>query len=460
MKPLLGALFLAASVALLGCSGNCQVGDPTACDPGLVCEPVGTGNDTGCFPPLEVRGKTVELESQQALGQVFVSAVDQTGLAAGQLTTSGDDGAFTLRIPVVRKDSGGEPLTTRIRLRAQAQGFEDFPGPLRASPEIDTAQAVQSNPDQPWILEATEPIGLTSLPSASRNLPHVAGTLGLGFGQQAPLVVAEADGVGVASTVADNFGQFLLINVPPGTYSLRIYGKNATYAPADGLTLAVGSSADGVLIGQTGEALATVKGQVHLPEGAPPTSVVLIPKSTLLPKLGRGQIPPGMRAPASGTAPNVTGDFSIVGIPDGVYAVIPAYETDGLVRDPAQSFSGSDLLELTVTDGSPSPATLPTLEVVTAVELVSPGATETLEVVGTAPKLTWTAYPSAASYSISVFDRAGEEVFQTTAAGGATSVTVSPALPPGIYQWRVTALDAGDAPLSRSEELLGVFQAK
>lgn len=461
MKPLLVALFLAA-LGSLGCSGDCRLGDPVACDPGLVCAPVGTGTSTGCFPPVEVRGRVVDLASQQGLSGVLVHALDETGVPAGELTSTGADGAFTLQIPIVRQDEGGAPRTTRVTLLAQAQGYQDFPGVLRVPPAIDTATATQAHADQPWVVEApAATVGLVQLPTERQGWPHISGTLQFAADQGAPLVVAEANGQGVAFTLADDFGQFLLPNLPPGTYSLRIYSQNATYAKADGIAVAAGSSVDGVLIAQVDPVVATVSGTVQLPPGTGPTSVVLVPKSTLLPGLERGQVPPGLRAPLPGVTPDVTGAFSISGVPDGDYYLIPASEGDGLVRDPHPTFAGSDLLEVLVTGGSVSPAAPPPLAVVQAVQLLSPGATETPDAVGTTPTLTWAAYPGAASYAVTVFDGLGAPVFQATPAGSETQISVTPALAPGaIYQWRITALDGAGAPLSQSEETLGTFQVQ
>jgi len=451
VKPLLAALFLSAFAASLGCSGDCRVGDLTSCDPGLVCAPIASDASSGCFPPVEVRGRLVDLTTQKGLPLGFISALDETGLPAGELTSSGSDGAFTLQIPVVREDKSGAPRTTHLTLNAQAQDYQSFPGTLRTPEPIDTATATQAASGEPWVVTAPQTtVGLVPLPAAQRGWPHIAGALQFDVNQGAPLVVVGANGLGVANTLADNFGQFVLLNVPPGTYSLRVYSQGASYADATGLTVSVGSSVEGVLVAQTSEALATVSGNVALPAGRGPASVVLVPKSTVLPDLQRGVVPPGLSVQT-----DAAGAFSFSGVPDGDYDLLPAYENDGLVRDP----SAADPLEVLITAGTPSPASPPPLAVVPAVQLVTPGATAIPETASATPTLTWVASPQAASYALTVFDAFGHAVFQATPPGSATSVTLTDPLPAGaFYQWRITALDGAGTPVGQSEALLGVFQ--
>lgn len=459
MKLLLGALFLVPLA--VGCSSDCTVGDPTSCDPGLVCEPIGNAGTVDCMPPVELRGRVFDLSTGIGLGGAIIHAVDLGGFPTGELTVSGSDGAFTLRVPLVRKDGTGAPEPAQVTLVAEAQGYRTFPGRLRPAVPIDTGGATEAKSDQPWVLEVpTAQLGLAPMPAGQTNWPHMAGTVQFGSDQSVPLIVAEANGQAFGSTVADGFGQFVLFNLQPGTYSLRIYSQYATYVSADGIGVDVGRSADGLAIGRVDAPLATIQGNVSFPSGGGPTSVLLVPKSTYDSNTGRAVISPGLRAPGPGNAPNVTSTFSIPGVPDGDYLVLPAYENDGLVRSPSPGTGGTDVQEEVVVNGIPSPSALQAFQAVDAVQIVSPGAGDAVDVVSATPTLSWISYPSAASYDLKVFDEQGNVAFQATPAASDTQVAVTPALPRAIYQWRITAVNGSGQAISRSEELRGVFQVQ
>ena len=142
------------------------------------------------------------------------------------------------------------------------------------------------------------------------------------------------------------------------------------------------------------------------------TSVVLVVESTFIETLGRGEVPPGLRAPEGGTAPNITGNWSITGIPDGKYVVLAAFENDGNVRDPDPGISGTQLQRITVANGAVSGASSPSFKVTGAVGLVSPGA-EGVEATGATPTFKWEQYSNADGYVLKVFDTLGIELWQT-----------------------------------------------
>src|SRR5207247_2420213 len=90
----------------------------------------------------------------------------------------------------------------------------------------------------------------------------------------------------------------------------------------------------------------TVSGDVNIvnPGAGTATSVILVVESTFDDALARGDTPPGLRAPAPPAAPNVTGAFSIDGVPDGRYVVLAGFENDNLVRDPDTSIGGTQIV--------------------------------------------------------------------------------------------------------------------
>jgi hypothetical protein len=98
----------------------------------------------------------------------------------------------------------------------------------------------------------------------------------------------------------------------------------------------------------------------------------MVVDSTFNATLVRGDVPPGLRAPDSGTAPNIDGAWTIAGIPDGKYVVLAAFENDGLVRDPDPNISGTQIQRVTVANGALSAA--PAFKVTAAVQMVGPGS--------------------------------------------------------------------------------------
>jgi hypothetical protein len=279
------------------------------------------------------------------------------------------------------------------------------------------------------------------------------------------LVVAEAaDAPGVSATV-DGSGAFTLFNVPAGSYSVKAYGRGANWTPANVNVAEV--DVGNVQLARAQTAPATLSGSVSFvgPGAGPVTSVVMVVASTFDPFTGRGEVPPGLRAPEPGTALNVTSDFSIAGVPDGRYAVLAAFENDNNVRDPNPGTAGTDVQFVTVTNGQIEVAP-EAFKVTSALTLVGPGATEAVDAVSATPTFSWQPYPQSASYDVVVFDTFGTLVWEQAGLAAVTGSTntllyAGPALTPGaLYQWRVTARRTGGDPISRSEELEGLFRVQ
>jgi hypothetical protein len=168
--------------------------------------------------------------------------------------------------------------------------------------------------------------------------------------------------------------------------------------------------------------------------------------------------PPGLRAPDTGV-PNITGAFTMEGVPPGRYVVVAAFENDGLVRDPDLCIAGTDDVHMAVAAGEL--ATLPdTFKITGALDIMSPGAT-TAELVAGAPMLMWQDDSGESKYLVEVFDAFGQLVWSTTIPG--TSGTnpqvqyAGPMLPGMYYQWRATSISNNNCNISRTEDLKGVF---
>ncbi|HWP06994.1 MAG TPA: hypothetical protein VNN72_14675, partial [Polyangiaceae bacterium] len=235
--------------------------------------------------------------------------------------------------------------------------------------------------------------------------------------------------------------------------------SKAVTVTADALT--------GVELHEIADATTTVSGSVQLvnaPGGAK-TSVILVVEDTFDENAARGEAPRGLRSPASG-APDVTGAFTITGVPAGKYVVLAAYENDDLVRDPDTNISGTDFVHLEVTAGETTTTLSESFKVTEALAIVGPGK-DTPEAVAEAPDLVWADDSSEDGYDLRVFDALGNEVWQSLglpAVKGSANVTVKyeGPLEPGMYyqfrasSWRQSG--KGDpAPISTTEDLRGVF---
>jgi hypothetical protein len=459
-------------VALLavGCGGDkeCKLDDPKSCSDSLVCEKVSGQDKALCFAPVQVEGKVFDLGSGAAVAKAEVTALDINGAAVSGVAVSGVDGRYSLRIPTERSDDQGTPVGTRVTLRAGAQNYQPFPSGVRVALPLDTTGAASAGDEKPWVFSSAQTdVGLSPLLAAEQGRPSVSGTVELVAGKSA-LIVVEGNGRAY-SAVADTSGAFRVFNVAPGGgYKAQAYVKGANYTPVD-LTVPAGAEGPAVALRRAGDATATLSGGVQLVAGAngAGTSVVMVVESTFNDVLLRGEVPPGLRAPDSGLAPTVTGSFAITGVPDGKYVVLAAFENDGNVRDPDPNISGTQIAHLTVANGTPSLS--PSFKVTGAIQMVSPGAGETSELVTGTPKFSWKPYSSAKSYEVRVFDSQGTKMWENLAVSsdarnGAGNVEVAyagPALAPGlIYQWRATAKGNAGNPISNTEELRGLFSVQ
>jgi len=167
-------------------------------------------------------------------------------------------------------------------------------------------------------------------------------------------------------------------------------------------------------------------------------------------------VPRGLRATG------INGAFSIVGVPDGRFVVLASLDNDGLVRDPDPNISGTQIVHLEVVNGVPSLNGF-NFKVTEALAVRSPGAVVPEEVSST-PTFIWANDSSEDGYAVSVFDAFGMKIWEKTdIQKSSTDLRVpysGPELKPGmLYQFRAMSLKSG-TPISRTEELRGVFTVK
>ncbi len=453
---------------IAGCGGGkseCKLDDASSCSSGQVCEVVQNQDKPACFNPVQLQGRVFDLSASTGIGSATVSALDANGAPAASVANTGADGSYVLRIPSNRADINGAPIGRKVSLRASARNYQPFPSGVRVSLPIDTSAATQADSSKPYVLSSEQTdIGLFLLPDSQQGRSTVSGTVEVSPGQTGVLVVAESSGAAI-SAIADINGSFTLFNVSSGTVHVQAYSRGTNYTAVD-LNIQAGVDQSGVQIRKSGAGTATLNGSVNLVAGTPgPTSVVLVVESTFNATLIRGEVPPGLRAPNPGIAPNVTGAWSIDGVPDGKYVVLAAFENDGDVRDPDPNIAGTQIQHIVVSGGAVVNGVQPSFKVTSAVKMVFPGAADTMDATSSSPVFTWQAYPSSRTYDVVLFDTFGNQVWSRTGliavTSGNNSVSydgATPLLSGRIYQWRATARGNAGNPISLTEELRGLFR--
>lgn len=447
----------------------CVLTEGAPCDPeephcgnDLTCAETVSG-DTKCFGRVVLRGLVTDTTDAVAIEGAHVLALDEEGSAVTDISISESDGSYLLDIPVVRNEDGS-PVDATFTLNGSAQEYQPFPSGVRVALPIAADDAVRDG--DLYVLEnALTDIGLIPLENEDRawasgsvsGLSDDSNVAGL-------LVIATGD-AGTFSAVTDLSGNFTIFNLPDGDYDVKAYGA---FTQVDQGTISVsGEHLDGVELAEIDESTTTVSGNIQIVNapGGSVTSVILVVEDTFNETAARGEVPRGLRAPASGPV-SVDGDFSIEGVPAGNYVVLAAYENDELVRDPDTNIAGTGFVHIEVTAGESTYDIADSFKVTEALAIVGPGA-DGPEAVDGNPTLEWVDDSSEDWYDVHVYDAFGNEVWSVLdvpGASGSGTVTVDydGPLDPGMYyQFRVTSWrqpGGGDpAPISTTEDLRGVF---
>lgn len=465
MRRALSLLILSLSAACSSSSKStspCDAARQTGCDAGLYCEPQGSA--TACFAPVLVRGTVVDPTVDASISGARVVALDASRAPVSTVATTAVDGGYEIAVRAAR-DASGKPVSTRITLRADAHGYQTFPGGLRTALPVDLSTAADRGGR--WVVSG--PLtALELLPLPGAGTGRIAGTVSLVAGVAAPLVVADPQGattVATATAVAGSDGAYALFNLAPGVpYVVRPYASGANWSPS--APTAPGAPAVVDFAAPTATA-ATVSGGLIFRTGASTSvDVELVIESTYNTTLDRGEAPPGLALHAAGNG------YVFAGVPDGRYRVLAAYGVDGDVRD--QSNTGNATPPTVTVAGGASAVASASFAVVPAVHLVSIGGTpvglEPVTVVTTTPTpaFAWTneGATNADLFRVYVFDGSGNTVWQPADVAGASAMTVTyagPALTPELpYQLRVVAIKTtGGVDLqSQTEDLLGVFMLR
>lgn len=447
----------------------CNAATNDGCETDLDCEYV-TSGDTGCFEPIVLKGKVFNLASGAAIEGARVVALDANGSVASNVAVTNAEGNYEIS-PSVKRDAEGNPASGQsVTLRADAAGFQTFPGGVRQALPIDATAAVKAQVlwAKSFVLQtALTDVGLIAF-EAGAPTASIYGTAELPETIKGTLVVAELSATQGYTAIADLAGGYRIFNLPAGAYTVRGYTQGSNYNPA-AVTLADAESKEANLT-LSGYATATLNGSVQIvnPGSGDTTSVILAVESTFNENLVRGEMPPGLRAPSPGTDPNIKGSFTIEGIPAGRYVVLAAFENDYLVRDPDTCISGTDILHQEFTAGQTVDLS-DGFKITGSLDVISPGAAGPEEVATTTPTFTWQDDSSEENYRVTVLDSFGNTVWQTTIPGvssGNPSVTYDAdgsgaLLESGMfYQFKAVSTHTkggSTCEISQTEDLKGVF---
>lgn len=440
-------------IAVLGCGGDddsnknedsgCSFVEQSGCSAPQVCEEV-EGGEPACFAPVTLKGRVFDALDDKGIAGARVLARDANYAITSRVALTGADGTYALVVPA-RRDAQGAPVKADFTLRADAGGYDTFPRAPRVALPIDVSAAAGSPPE---LSSAATDIALIPLP-ASAGLGSISGVVHADNPGGTLVVAAGATGA------ADLDGAYTIFNVPAGDATVTGYAAGLALDAATAVVKG-GEETTGVDLHETGEATAVVSGKIEIvnASGSGATSVILVVEETFDEAVARGEAPRGLRQG------DVSGDFSIAGVPDGKYVVLAAFENDGLVRDPDTSIGGTEIVHITV-----SGANVPVAEsfkVTGALAVKEPGATRLDDVTGT-PRFVWEDDSSEDKYEVRLFDALGAKIWEdleiprVTGDENVTATYSGPALTPGmIYQFTATSLKDG-VPISRTEDLKGVF---
>lgn len=391
---------------------------------------------------------------------------DDAAIAGARVTVI--DGASGDIIDILTTDANGTVSTTllvgQVQLRVAAQGYQSSPASIEGFP-------------MPYAIVGGQTTGasfaLTPLADAGAlgwitgRALHTDGTTGVANA----LIIASTSATGSLewhTTATDLDGSFVLFNVPAtdgvaGTADdITVTALRAGYNFVD-VTVEVAAEADtaGTDILST-EANGSLSGHITFLS----TTNVEVDVTLLHPDTGA--VIPGLSTMTSGY------NYTLNGIPDGIFDALASLNTDGKVLDPDYVYKfGID--EVVAAAGVVTPNPLD-FSVTGAVSLNSPVNFQILPI--NALTFSWAAYPSANHYMLEVRNDHGDVIWGSpmrdlasnyTVDSSVTQVTFDPAwaneaLVEGkLYHVRVYAskninTDPFYKLISASEDLEGVFK--
>ena len=219
---------------VMGCSESSNACDPiaqTGCDEGLVCEEVVDGGPA-CFAPVVLRGNVFDLSNESGIEGATVVALDANRAPASTVAVTDAGGDYEIQV-ARQRDVDGNPMGGDVTLRADAAGFQTFPGGVRQALPIDVSSPVDE--DGVLVVETpTTDIGLIAL-SSSAGTNQIFGSVEVPSDATGVLVVAETSGPKAEgfTAIADRDGVYRIFNLPDGAFSVLGYAQGVNYNAED-----------------------------------------------------------------------------------------------------------------------------------------------------------------------------------------------------------------------------------
>ncbi len=444
------------------CEPACDPAASDSCLDGMRCEAVIGDLRHGCFLPVFIAGRIFDL-SENGYPPIEGARVSATNVKTGEGTDvvlSDAFGNYAIPLSLPRQRTGMPAPGEVYILRAVAKDYEPYPSVIRASLPI-LMDVFTKTATGFFVTSGFLDIGLLPLPEEKQGGVTVSGHLSEPL--SGVLIIARCPTASCPYTYTDKEGFFAFFNVQPGDYEMAALKSGMSFTSVP-VTVADSDISDIFIERIADPTLGSISGQVNIVNapGGLKTSVVLMAEETFIPGFDKGEMIPGLRAPAPPEPPNITGAYTISGIPAGNYVVLAAFENDYLVRDPDPGIAGTQVLHLTIPDsGGNWDLSLDNFKVTEAIAIIYPGA-EGPELVDSSENLVfrWKDDSSETHYDIKIFNAYGTIVWEKTIPGATGTAEVSlvydGAKLSGYYQWRVTSLKSGK-PISLSEDLRGIF---
>ena len=224
------ATFTAGLAAACGGNNTCDPIAQTGCDNGEVCENT-TDGSSACYAPVELQGRVFDLADDSAIAGAHVVALDTSGAPVGNVATTADDGTYSLPVPSTRNPDG-TPVAVTVTLRADAAGYQSFPGGVRQALPVDTSAATRSG-DGYVVQTALTDVGMIAEPGGT-GTGSIQGTVDVPDDHAGVLVVAEdGSGKGVGA-IADRSGAYTIFNLAAGDFTVTAYARGHVYDSAHG----------------------------------------------------------------------------------------------------------------------------------------------------------------------------------------------------------------------------------
>ncbi|MBI5217924.1 MAG: carboxypeptidase regulatory-like domain-containing protein [Bacteroidia bacterium] len=395
-----------------------------------------------------LKGKVTDASTSLGLSDVRIIVYNSsTKMPTGNTLYSASDGSYTVDLSAVS-----------YYLRLEKQGYQCIPPAGFSAITLTVTNGQTSENNYQMTVSTVSNTGMIS-GKVSNSGNNVGGVLVIAYTSTTSY-----------STISGNDGQYVIYNVPAGSYTVKGFLVNYN---SDEVTASVSSGSEtsdknlSLTQGTSGKAtgtvtfLATNNGEVDV--------TLTFPNSK--------ESIPGLSVRTSG------GSYTINNVPNGTFIARASYENDSYVVDPDWILKFGEPT-LTINNNTVSL----NFSVTGAISLTSPtndaSSTQPVQITTTSPVFTWNSYPSTDDYIIEVSDVNGVVIWGGFTKNGnvitknisipktQTSITfnsddlATQALQTNrIYRWKIYASKDDNSSLgwkliSSSEDQRGLFIIK